>query len=86
MKKLFFSAIALVAFSGVSMGNTIAVEEPVEVVKNYEVEPDLCLADKFEMYNLAIRMGETQETARAMSWEIYWFCVKRTTTNSESIN
>jgi hypothetical protein len=27
MKKLFFSAVALVAFSSVSMGNTIAVEE-----------------------------------------------------------
>ncbi|HQA73506.1 MAG: hypothetical protein R2805_01470 [Flavobacterium sp.] len=27
MKKLFFSAIALVAFSGVSFGNTIDIEE-----------------------------------------------------------
>ncbi|HRG18977.1 MAG TPA: hypothetical protein PLP39_07785 [Flavobacterium lutivivi] len=27
MKKLFFSAIALVAFSGVSMANTIEVED-----------------------------------------------------------
>jgi hypothetical protein len=35
MKKLFFTAIALVAFSGVSMGNTIADEE---VVKENEKE------------------------------------------------
>jgi hypothetical protein len=33
MKKLFFSAVALVAFSSVSMANTIAVEEDnVEVI------------------------------------------------------
>ena len=39
MKKLLFSAIALVAFSSVSMGNTIEIEDPkieLSVVNNDE--------------------------------------------------
>ena len=37
MKKLFFSAIALVAFSGASIANTVAVEEEKEVTKVEQV-------------------------------------------------
>ena len=33
MKKLFFTAIALVAFSGISMASTIEIEKSVEVTK-----------------------------------------------------
>ena len=34
MKKLFFSAIALVAFSGVSMAKTVAINQKVDLVRN----------------------------------------------------
>lgn len=37
MKKLFFTAIALVAFSSVSMANTIAVKEKSEKVFDYNI-------------------------------------------------
>jgi flagellar hook assembly protein FlgD len=40
MKKLLFSAIALVAFNGVSMGNTIEVEKDSLVSKIVVIEED----------------------------------------------
>jgi hypothetical protein len=35
MKKLFFSAVALIAFSSVSMANTIDIEESNKNLKSY---------------------------------------------------
>lgn len=37
MKKLFFSAVALVAFSSVSMGNSMGIEETNIIETNNEV-------------------------------------------------
>jgi hypothetical protein len=45
MKKLFFSAVALVAFSSTSMANCIAVEEIKETIKIEVIESDYPCAD-----------------------------------------
>lgn len=70
MKKLFFSAVALVAFSSVSMANTIAVEEDKKMV-----ETDCCVVYDLA-YNLAISEGASGSTADAAANIAYQNCEK----------
>ena len=74
MKKLFFTAIALVAFSGVSMANSVAVEETV-IVENVLLK-DNCTTVAQLAYNLAISEGADHPTAVAYSNIAYTNCKK----------
>lgn len=79
MKKLFFTAIALVAFSGVSMGSTLAnneirkgTEKPESILKVLNRCQTVChLA-----YNLAISEGASHEAADAYADMCYANCIK----------
>lgn len=67
MKKLFFSAVALVAFSSVSMANTIAVEEvkdklveKIETINVLSVQ-DKVVANNYGCFSYAIRQMDMVE-------------------------
>ena len=80
MKKLMFTAIALVAFSGVSMANTIADEE---VKKDNEVKKEVVIQMKADpcqnvchlAYDLAISEGASHATADAYGDLVYANCI-----------
>ncbi|MDI1316712.1 hypothetical protein [Flavobacterium sp.] len=86
MKKLFFTAIALVAFSGISMANTIikiefktveAINLSLKDQKNTEeaVGPD-CVFEKFKAYNAAREAGFSVSDSTSLSYSIYFDCMK----------
>ena len=81
MKKVFFTAIAMIAFSGVSMANTIADEEVVtenskiEVKKILLQEDTKCRAAKFKCYVDARAAGFSVQDATSMSYSIYFTCM-----------
>ncbi len=82
MKKLFFSAVALVAFSSVSMGNNIDINsrsenEEKEIVNNVRTNPTECLTYKFYYYNHLISIGATPEQASAGASSVYFDCMGR---------
>lgn len=86
MKKLVFTAIAMVAFSGISMANTIELEKKFEII-NLEIEilknandllpvtPLQCTAVRFEAYNQYIAGGYSQNEANSMSYVTYYRCM-----------
>jgi hypothetical protein len=87
MKKFMFTAIALVAFSGVSMANTIELERetiPYKInTENIEEKNDLlpvtplqCTAVKFEAYNQYIAGNYSPDLAETMSFITYLNCMK----------
>ncbi len=60
MKKLFFTAIALVAFNGVSMASTIEIMETkiaTETEQNTVELPPNCLAEKFKAFVMVRELG-----------------------------
>ena len=77
-----FTAIALIAFSSVSMGNTIADEEVVNenIQKNEDEElvkkADDCLAGKFNCFVDARSAGFSVQDASALSRNFYFWCMK----------
>jgi hypothetical protein len=82
MKKILFTAIALVAFSGVSMANTIADEDVVtENEKTIAVEEvliktaDDCLLGKFNCYVDARADGFSVQDATTLSYKFYFWCM-----------
>ena len=63
MKKVFFTAIAMIAFSSVSMANTIADEEVVTEEKKevvFEKEDKLVKTDCAMVANALIGLHETE--------------------------
>ncbi|TDP61316.1 hypothetical protein [Flavobacterium dankookense] len=80
MKKLFFSAVALVAFSSVSMANTIDIknvctEQKEEKIEILNTTPTECLTYKFFYYNHLISQGATQQQASAGASSVYFNCM-----------
>ncbi|MCA6421664.1 hypothetical protein WFZ85_06520 [Flavobacterium sp. j3] len=74
MKKLFFSAVALVAFSSVSMGNTTAVEQKESVVKVEKANP---CRSTFEYYfNQALTAGYDADSAWTWASFNYDLCTR----------
>lgn len=86
MKKLMFTAIAMVAFSSASIANTIADEEIIS--KNNKIEnekqvdkkvlqvgPNDCLALKFYYYNRGISYGLSHEQASGAAYAVYFNCM-----------
>jgi hypothetical protein len=69
MKKVFFSVIALVAFSFAGMANEIE-EKKVEV----ETKQDCRLA-KFQAYVDARSEGFSHDDASGMSYSVYFLCM-----------
>ena len=59
------------AFSSVSMANTIAVEEEDTLFKDVIVD---CTFEKFKAYNAAIAAGWDRETATWMSFSVFFDC------------
>ena len=69
MKKLLFTAIALVAFSGVSMANNIE-ESTVETIETFLVVGEDCA----ELANQLIETIENEEGALSADEEdYYWY-------------
>lgn len=90
MKKVFWSAIMMIAFSSASMANDIA-EKEVEIIDSKEIVNDVkeskilekptptdCLKYKFFYYNHLISQGATQQQASAGSYSIYFNCMGQT--------
>jgi hypothetical protein len=76
MKKLFFTAIALVAFSGVSMASTIDIEELKIQEEKIEVLETNCVAEKFKAYVTAkCIVGVSTEEADDFANAIFWACM-----------
>ena len=80
MKKLVFTAIAVIAFSGVSKAENLANEnlakESDEKLANEEIllSTDCDLA-KFVAYNDARAAGLSVEDARSASYSVYFTCM-----------
>ena len=79
MKKLIFSAVALVAFSFAGMANEIE-EKKVEVktiqIEKFENKPikiDDCLDQAGYEYDLAILVGSTE--TQAIFWMNIWYAI-----------
>ena len=70
MKKLFFTAIAMVAFSSASMANTIADEEVVEK----DVKRSPCLQLYLDTYDEYVNLGFPDD-APSEAWAAYRECV-----------
>jgi hypothetical protein len=58
MKKLLFTALAVVAFSAVSMANTIEVKEEVVVNNESNVEKTVILEDSDSCQEFAMNMTD----------------------------
>ena len=77
MKKLLFTAITVLAFSGVSMAGNL-VKDDAEKVTNKKtlVTSDTdCLVAKFVAYNDARAEGLSAEAARSASYSVYFTCM-----------
>ena len=70
MKKLFFSAVALIAFSSVSMANTIEIEDLVEV----EPKAKSCMQVYMETYEEFVELG-FEEDAVNEATSAYGECI-----------
>ena len=78
MKKLFFSAVALIAFSSFSMANTIAVDEvKVEKEQIVDMPPTAsdCASTRIHYYNHLSSQGIPHDEASARSYRIYFQCM-----------
>lgn len=81
MKKVFFSVVALVAFSFAGMANEIE-EKKVDVrtirTKKDEkkIVKDDCRVMKFTAYSLARESGMSHEAATGYSYQIYFSCLR----------
>jgi len=94
MKKVMFTAIAMIAFVGSSMGNTIAEREVMLTASedtqvagmdaSVVVTKD-CGVAKFSAYNDARSAGFTHEQATGMAWNVYFFCMSENSKKVTSI-
>jgi hypothetical protein len=79
MKKMIFSAVALVAFSFAGMANEIEEkkvnEKKVGIYKVKEASQDCNLA-RFTAYVDARSAGFSDSEARSMSYSIYFLCLR----------
>ncbi len=76
MKKLFFTALAVVAFSGMSMANTKEIKPTVKNERTKKKPDDTyCLAAKFKCYCDATAAGFSSSVATQMSYSIYFTCM-----------
>ena len=79
MKKLFFSAVALVAFSSVSMGNTIELKENLDELKPAESVKRTSHAEcenvRVLYYNHLSSQGVPHNEASGRSYSIYFQCM-----------
>jgi hypothetical protein len=81
MKKVFFSAVALVAFSFAGMANEIE-EKKIEIYKvkeNVKETSQDCNLAKFTAYVDARSAGFNDSEARSMSYSIYFLCLRLNT-------
>lgn len=72
MKKLFFSAVALMAFSGVSLatGSDSNMDSEVKLVTF-----SVCSNVYLDTYQAAIDNGASEQQASAVAWAAYRSCV-----------
>jgi hypothetical protein len=77
MKKLFFSAAALIAFSSVSMANTIDVEKKIqdESTKTKVVLNSNCNLLSFTVYIASRDSGLTVQQSTANANSAYFQCM-----------
>ena len=85
MKKVFFTAIAVIAFSNVSLANTIADEN--EVIKQNNIvkiekqnvkifkSDTICLLLKWKYYCQGIDAGLSPQQASSASYAVYFGCM-----------
>ncbi len=89
MKKLLFSAIALVAFSSVSMGNTIEVKKLIETEKSSTkkiiAEDNGCLLAKFVAFNDSRAAGFSVADSTKNANSIFYLCMSLNLPKSVSI-
>lgn len=89
MKKLFFSALALVAFSSVSIGNTVADDNKMveEVKENIQIKMNSdCHYLSFLTYNSARESGYSVAQSQAFANNIFYNCMAGKLPKSVSIN
>lgn len=80
MKKLFFSAVFLLAFSGVSIANTIEVKNLDEIEtksdeKLIRTTPEECASIRVLYYDHLISQGVPHSEASGRSYSIYFQCM-----------
>jgi len=77
MKKLLFTVITVIAFSGVSVAGNLVQDDAKKVTNKKElVASDTdCLVAKFIAYNEARAAGFSVEAARSMSYSVYFTCM-----------
>ncbi|TDP61314.1 hypothetical protein [Flavobacterium dankookense] len=88
MKKLFFSAVALIAFSSVSMGNTINLKEKkiVDVSsKTKIVVNSACHSLSFSVYIASRESGYSVSQSTANANSAYFQCMSAALPKSVSI-
>lgn len=75
MKKVFFTVVALVAFSVGSMANTIEVEVDLNVaIEKTQVATPGCRAAGGAAYSGAIAAGLTESQASGICWDVIVAC------------
>lgn len=76
MKKMLFSAIALIAFTATSMAAEGKKERKEEKEKTQKVVKERdCKSEKTIAYLAALGDGFSQEAASGMSYNIYFWCL-----------
>lgn len=76
MKKLVFTALAVVAFSGVGMAKNVEVKESIKKTsKKKAVAATDCNAAKFVAYVDAKAAGFSHEESVGMSYSVYFMCL-----------
>ena len=89
MKKLFFSAVALVAFSSVSIGNTINKEEKKlqhEITKTKVVLNSNCNLLSFTVYIASRNSGLTVQQSTTNANSAYFQCMSAAIPKSIAVN
>jgi uncharacterized lipoprotein NlpE involved in copper resistance len=83
MKKMIFSAVALVAFSFAGMANEIEEKKveiktiEMETVKTVDTESSNdCRLARFQAYVAASSVGFSHSEASGMSYSVYFMCLR----------
>lgn len=75
MKKLLFTAITVIAFSGVSMAGNLVKDDAEKVTNKKALVTSDCLAEKFIAYCDFIAAGIPAAEASSASYSIYFTCM-----------
>ncbi|UQD55257.1 hypothetical protein [Flavobacterium sp. K5-23] len=75
MKKLVFTAVAVVAFSGVTMASVRATDNAKKIIMKKVFVITDCNAAKFVAYVDARAAGFSKEDASRMSYSVYFMCM-----------